>query len=87
MNEIDVKDLCRICASGSGKDAVFLLIDGDVKTELGEIFESCIGLQVIVCFSCVLIESIQCLACECFAHCSYESQAFRIVCATTVNSS
>lgn len=45
-NEIDVRDLCRICAAGSGKDALYPLIDGDVVTELGELFEICIGLQV-----------------------------------------
>lgn len=48
INEIDVRDLCRICASGSGKDALFPLIDSQSNpTELGEIYEICIGLQVI----------------------------------------
>lgn len=46
VNEIDVRDLCRICAAGSGKDALYPLIDENGPTDLGEIFEICIGLQV-----------------------------------------
>lgn len=47
VNEIDMKDVCRICTSSSGRVAVYPLLDGGQITALGEIFEICIGLQVI----------------------------------------
>lgn len=82
VNEIDVRDLCRICAAGSGKDALYPLLDGDIPTELGEIFEICIGLQVIVddlpSVSDAIKYRVLCI-------CSCERLAFRTVCATIVN--
>lgn len=44
--EIELKDLCRICAVGSESEAVYPLIVNNELTNLGEKFVSCLGIQV-----------------------------------------
>lgn len=45
--EVDLKQLCRICGIDVGADATsHLLIENNEITDLGEIFISCLGIQV-----------------------------------------
>lgn len=47
--EVDLRQLCRICAVDVGNEtAQHSLIESNEITELGEVFISCLGIQVKV---------------------------------------
>lgn len=54
--EVDLKQLCRICGIDVGADSSsHLLIENNEITDLGEIFISCLGIQVNNNIKCDLI--------------------------------